>query len=144
MQPSKKKVKKLKHLLIKSIYFKLLNTSYIFTYNAWNYCKCSQFQGCRLKPRIKLENGDRSYCFVCRIRVDYHSDKIKNLKKIPDIINNYLELKNDIQLCVDFDSLCEHFCLYHCKISWRDCFGICRWKYLKNYFDCYNIYHTDD
>ena len=107
------KVKKLKHLLIKSIYYKLLNTSYIFTYNAWNYCKCDQFQGCRLKPRIKLENGDRSYCFVCGIQVVYHSDKIKNLKKIADIINNYLELKNDIQLCVDFDPLCEHFCLYH-------------------------------
>ena len=119
MRPSRKKVKKLKHLVVnKNIYYKILNTSYIFTYSAWNYCKCNQSHGCRLAPRIKLENRDRSYGFVCHISVDYHSDKIENLKKIADIFNNYTELKNDIQLCIDFDPLCENFWLYHYKTSW--------------------------
>ena len=113
---SKKKVKILRKV----------NTSYIFTCNAWSYCKCDQFQGCRLTPRIKLGNRDRSYCLVCRIWVDYHSDKIENLKRIADITNNYVELKNDIQLCVGFDTLYENFWLYHYKTGWRDGFGICR------------------
>ena len=113
---SKKKVKILRKV----------NTSYIFTCNAWSYCKCDQFQGCRLTPRIKLGNRDRSYCLVCRIWVDYHSDKIENLKRIADITNNYVELKNDTQLCVGFDTLCENFWLYHYKTGWRDGFGICR------------------
>ena len=119
MRPSRKKVKKLKHLVVnKNIYYKILNTSYIFTYSAWNYCKCNQFHGCRLVPRIKLENRDRSYGFVCHFSVDYHSDNIENLKKIADIFNNYTELKNDIQLCIDFDPLYENFWLYHYKTSW--------------------------
>ena len=103
---SKKKVKKLKHLLVKGIYYKLLNTSYIFTYNAWIYCKCYQFQGCR------PEDCERSYCFICRVRVSYHSGRIENLKKITDI-NKYVEIKNDIQLCVDLDPLCENIWFYH-------------------------------
>ena len=71
---SKNKVKKL-NILVKGIYYKLLNSSYIFTYNAWIYCKCDQFQACR------LGDGERSYCFICRVRVSYHSDRIENLKK---------------------------------------------------------------
>ena len=97
---SKKKVKKLKRLLVKSLYYKLLNTSYIFTYNAWIYCKYDEFQGCR------PEDGERSYCFICRVLVSYHSGRIENLKKIADIINNYVGIKNHIQLCVNFDRLC--------------------------------------
>ena len=78
----KRKVWILKHVVIQSIYYQLLNTSNIFSYNAWTYCKCDEFQGCRLKPRNRLENGDRSYCFICRVRVEYHAEKIENLKKI--------------------------------------------------------------
>ena len=55
--------------LVKSVYYKLLSTSYIFTYNAWNYCKCYQFQGCRFKPRNSLESGERYYCYICRVGV---------------------------------------------------------------------------
>ena len=131
---SKKKVKKLKHLLVKGIYYKLLNTSYIFTYNAWIYCKCDQFQGCR------LEECERSYCFLCHVRVSYHSGRIKNLKKIADIINNYVEIKNDIQLCVNFDPLCENFWFYQYKTRWRNHFGICKWIYLKNYIGTFDIF----
>ena len=42
--------RKLKHLAPKSIYYRLLNTSCIFTNSHWIYCRCDQFQGCQLKP----------------------------------------------------------------------------------------------
>ena len=138
----KRKVQKLKHLVIQSIYYQLLNTSNVFTYNAWTYCKCDEFQACRLKPRIRLENGDRSYCFICCVRVEYHADRIENLKKIADI-NNFLKIKIDIHLCVDFDPSCNNFSMYHYKTSWIDHFGECRRKYLKNYIDTYNICFID-
>ena len=77
----KRKVCKLKHLVIQSIYYQLLNTSNIFAYNAWTYCKCDQFQVFRLKPINRLEDGDRSYCFICRVHVQYRADRIENLKK---------------------------------------------------------------
>ena len=104
-----KKVKKLKQLRVKSVYYKLLNTSYIFILNAWNYCRCDQFQGCRFKPRNSLESGKRYYCCIYRIGVTYHSDRIEKLIKIADIINNTLEMKKDIQLCIDFDPSCKNF-----------------------------------
>ena len=84
---SKKKVKKLKHLLVKGLYYKLLNTSYIFAYNAWIYCKCDQFQGCR------PEECERSYCFICHVRVSYHSGRIKNLKKLQILLIITLKLR---------------------------------------------------
>ena len=124
-----KKVKKLKHQLVTRVNYKLLNTSYIFTYNAWIYCKCDEFQGCR------PEDGERSYCYICHVRVGYHCNRIENLNKITDIINNYIAIKNDIQLCVDFDPLCENFWMYHYRTSRRDHFGTYRWVYLENYFE---------
>ena len=130
--------------LVKSVYYKLLNTSDIFTYNAWNYCKCDQFQGCRFKPRNSLESGERYYCYVCRVGVRYHADKMENLTKIAEIINNILEMKEDIWLSIDFDPSCENFWLYHYKTSWQDHFGICKWKYLKSYIDTYKICFNDN
>ena len=114
-----KKVKKLKHLLVKSVYYKLLNTSYIFTLNAWNYCRCDQFQGCRFKPRNLLESGERYYWYICRVEVTYHSERIEKLTKIADIVNNTLEIKKDIQLCIDIDPSCENVWMYHYKASWK-------------------------
>ena len=130
--------------LVKSVYYKLLNTSDIFTYNAWNYCKCDQFQGCRFKPRNSLESGERYYCYVCRVGVRYHADKMENLTKIAEIITNILEMKEDIWLSIDFDPSCENFWLYHYKTSWQDHFGICKWKYLKSYIDTYKICFNDN
>ena len=77
---SKRKVKKLKHLLIKSIYYQLLNTSQIFMNSSIRYCKCDDFQGCRFKPICSILDGERSYCFVCRVGVELHADRIANLK----------------------------------------------------------------
>ena len=131
-----KKVPKLKHLLIKPIYYKLLNTSYIFNYNWWKYCRCDQFQGCRLIPRFwpnnSLEKGDQNYCYICRIGVTYHSGKIENITKIADIIKNCIELKNDIQLCIDFDPSCKW--MYHYRKSVGYKFSS-RWRNLKDDFD---------
>ena len=36
---------KLKHLTLSGVYYKLLNISYLFTYNRWIYCQCDKFQG---------------------------------------------------------------------------------------------------
>ena len=83
--------RKLKHLTLSSVYCKLLNTSYIFTYNRWKYCRCNDFQGCRSKP-INGIIADRNYCYVCRIGVTYNEEKIRNIKKILLIHNNFLEI----------------------------------------------------
>ena len=138
-----KKVKKSNHLLVKSVYYKLLNKSYIFTLNAWNYCRCDQFHGCRFKPRNSLKSGERYYCYICRVGVIYHSDRIEKLIKIADI-NHTLKMKKDIQLCIDFDPSCKNFWMYHYKTSWKDRFGFCKWKYLKNYIDSYDICFNDN
>ena len=140
-----KKVKKLEHLLVKSVYYKLLSTSYIFILNAWNYCRCNQFQGCRFKPRNSLERGERYFCYISHVGVTNHSDRIEKLIKIANIIHNALEMKKkDIQLCIDFDPFCENFWIYHYKTSWKDRFGSCKWKYLKNYIDTYDIFFNDN
>ena len=53
-------------------------------------------------------------------------------------------MKKDIQLCIDFDSSCEHFWLYHYKTSYIDHRGMCKWKYIKNDIDTYNIFLNDN
>ena len=83
--------RKLKHLTLSSVYFKLLNTSGIFMYNHWKYCRYNKFQGCRSKP-INGIIADRNYCYVCRIGVTYNEEKIRNIKKILLIHNNFLEI----------------------------------------------------
>ena len=67
----------LKHLVLSSVYYKLLNTSCIFPYNRWIYCRCVEFQGCRAKP-INGIISDRDYCYVCRVGVSYNEEKIRN------------------------------------------------------------------
>ena len=93
--------RKLKHLALRSIYYRLLNTSCIFTYNRWKYCRCDQFQGCRLKPMYSTLLGERKYCYVCRVGVDYDAEKIENIIRIADVTYNFCKIKEDIQLCID-------------------------------------------
>ena len=54
---------KLKHLALPSVYYKLLNTFYIFIYNRWSYCCSDQFQGCRSKP-INGMIVDRNWSYL--------------------------------------------------------------------------------
>ena len=84
--------RKLKHLALPSVYYKLLNTSYIFTYNRWRYCCCEQFQGCQSKPKNGMV-ADKNYCYVCRVGVTYNEEKIKNIKKYRLFIKILLKLK---------------------------------------------------
>ena len=108
---------KLKHLKLSSVYYKLLNTSYIFTYNCWKYCQCKESQGCRSKP-INGIIADRNHCYICRVGVTYNEEKIRNIKKISLNHNNFLEIKKNIQLCIDFDLTCNEFWMHHYKTSY--------------------------
>ena len=60
------------------------------------------------------------------------------------MINNFLEIKTDIQLCIDFDTSCNNFLMYHYRTTWIDHFGEFRWRYLKNYIDMYTICFLDN
>lgn len=90
---------KLKYRLANNIFYRILNVSYIFLYNSWIYSECDNFQGC---VTIGCLHFSRS--------ITYHTSKIKNLNKISDIINIYLELKKDLKECIDFNPIIENFC----------------------------------
>ena len=105
--------RKLKHLALRSIYYRLLNTSFIFTYNRCSYCRCDQFQGSRLKPMYSTLLGERNCYYVCRVEVGYDAEKIENIIKIADVTYNFCKIKEDIQLCIEFDSTCDKFWMYH-------------------------------
>ena len=133
---------KLKHLALRTIYYRLLNTSCIFTYNRWKQRRCDQFQGCRLKPMYSTLLGERNY-YVCRVGVDYDAEKIENIIKIADVTYNFCKIKEDIKLCIDFDSTCNKFWMYHYRKSWKTRLGHCECTYLKNYIDDYMICWND-
>ena len=128
--------RKLKHLTISSVYYKLLNTSYIFTYNRWKYCRFNEFQGCGSKA-VNGIIADRNYCYVCHFGVTYNEEKIWNIKKISLIHNNFLEIKKDIQLCIDFNPTCNEFWMYHYKTSYITRLDNCKWRYLKSFIGKY-------
>ena len=124
---------KLKHAALREIYYQVLNTSLIFMYNSWNKCCCHEFQGCRLKPLHQRLNGLRNYCFVCRVRTTYNIDKTCKLKRIAEIFNTYLQMKEDLQLCINFG--CNNFWLYHYKTNGNRKFGETYWRCLKNFIN---------
>ena len=101
---------KLKHLALKEIHCQLVNASMIFTYASWKYCECDKFSGCRLKPRQRRLTAERNYCFICRTRITFNIDRIYKINKIQYIINNFLDLKEHLQLCIDFGN--EKFWFY--------------------------------
>ena len=103
--------RKLKHVALEQTHYQLINTSLIFTYASWRYCNCYEFSGCRSKPLYRRLTGKRNYCYICCIRVTYNIDKIYKIQKIGDIINIFWELKEDIQICIDFGY--EKFWFYH-------------------------------
>ena len=93
--------RKLKHLTLRSIYYRLLNMSCIFTYNRWKCCRCKQFQGCQLKPIYGGLLEEKNYCYVCRVGVIYDAERIEKLIKIADVTYNFCEISKDIQFCID-------------------------------------------
>ena len=128
------RTQKLKHLTLSSVYYKLLSTSYIFTYDRWKYCRYNEFQSCTSKP-INCIIANRNYCYVYRVGVTYNEEKIRNIKKMSLIHNYFLEIKKDIQLCIDFDSTCNEFWMYHHKTLYITRLGSYKWRYLKSYID---------
>ena len=124
---------KLKHTALREIYYWLLNTSLIFTYSSWNKCSCHELQGCRLKPLHRRLNGERNYCFVCRVRATYNIDKIYKLKRITETFNTYRQMKEDLQLCINFG--CDNFWLYHYKTNRKRKFGETYSRCLKNFIN---------
>ena len=133
------KPRKLKHLALQSVYYRLLNTSYIFTYNSYLYCRCDEFQGCP----TKATNGmiaDRKY-YVCHVKVTYNEEKIKSLEKIAFIHNNFLEIKKDRQLCIDFDSSCKDFWIDHYIKTSETGLGNFKWQYLYSWIHHYIYEH---
>ena len=124
---------KLKHTALREIYSQLLNTLLIFTYNSWNKCCCHEFQGCRLKPLHRRLSGERNYCFICRVRTTYNIDKIYKLKRITEKFNTYRQMKEDLQLCIDFG--CNNFWLYDYKTNGKRKFGETYGRCLKNFIN---------
>ena len=89
-----------------------------------------------MKP-INGTIADRNYCYVCRVGVTSNKEKIKNIKKYHLFIIIFLEIKKDIQLCIDFDPTCNKFWMYHYKKSYITELGNCKWRYLKFYINEY-------
>ena len=95
------------------IYGELINTCLIFTYNSLKKCCSDQFQGCRMKSLASWLNDERNYFFACRVRAAYNINKIYKIRKITEIISTYLQIEEDLQLCIDFG--CENFWLHYFK-----------------------------
>ena len=81
--------------------------------------------------------ADRNYCYVCRVKVTYDEEKIKSLKKLAFVCNNFLEIKEDIQLCIDFDPSCKDFWMYRYRKTLVTGFGKFKWQYLYSWFNHY-------
>ena len=101
----------------------------IFTYASGSYCECDKFSGCRVKRRHRRLTAERNYCFICRTRIAFNIDKIYKINKIQNIINTFLDLKEHIQLCIDFGH--EKFWFYdYPKMNRYPCVK----KYIKSGF----------
>ena len=74
------KPRKLKNLALPSVYYRLLNTSYIFTYNSYLYCWFGKFQGCGTKP-INAMTADQNYCMFLVLKLLIMKKKSKVWKR---------------------------------------------------------------
>ena len=88
---------KVEHLALMEIYYQLINTSIILRYNSFNHCNCYKFSGCRMKPLRRRLRGERNYCYICQLKVNYNIDKIYKIARISNIYNAYVLLKDDLQ-----------------------------------------------
>ena len=94
--------RKLKDLALEEIHYQLVNTNTIFTYASWSYWECDKFSGCRVKPRHRRLTAEKNYSFISRTRITFNIDKIYRKNDIQNIINTFLNLKEHLQLCIDF------------------------------------------
>ena len=81
--------------------------------------------------------ADRNYSYVCLVKVTYYEEKIKSLKKIAFIHNNFLEIKKDMQLCIDLDPSCKDFWIYHYRKTSETGLGNFKWRYFYSWIHHY-------
>ena len=120
---------KLKDLALMEIYYQLINTSLILTYTGFN--QCYQFSGCRMKPLYRRLSGEWNYCFICQLRINYNIDKIYKIVRIPNIINTYILLREDLQQCLNQGY--EKFWFYDYNTLGKRKFNTVYNKYLKGF-----------
>ena len=122
---------KLKHLALMEIYYQLINTSLILTYNSFNHCNCYKFSGCRMKSLHRGLGGKRNYCYICQLKVNYNTYKIYKIVRLSDIYNAYVLLKDDLQQCLDQGY--EKFWFYNYNTLGKRKFDTVYDKYLKGF-----------
>ena len=120
---------KLKDLALMEIYYQLINTSLILTYTGFN--QCYQFSGCHMKPLYRRLSGEWNYCFICQLRINYNIDKIYKIVRIPNIINTYILLREDLQQCLNQGY--EKFWFYDYNTLGKRKFNTVYNKYLKGF-----------
>ena len=62
-------------------------------------------------------------------------EKISNLRKIAPVHYNFIEIKKDIQLCIDYDPSCKDFWMYHYRRTVKRGFRMTiyfQWEYLSS------------
>ena len=91
---------KLKHLALMEIYYQLINTSLILTYNSFNHCNCYKFSRCRIKPFRRRLHEERNYCYICQLKINFDRDKIYKINKISDVFNTYILPNDELQQCL--------------------------------------------
>ena len=120
---------KLNNLALMEIYYQLINTSLILTYTGFN--QCCQFSGCHMKPLYRRLSGEWNYCFICQLRINYNIDKIYKIVRIPNIINTYILLREDLQQCLNQGY--EKFWFYDYNTLGKRKFNTVYNKYLKGF-----------
>ena len=90
-------VQRLKHIALKEIHYQLLKTCLIISSQAYCYCVCWKYAGCRSRPSHDDLLGARNYCKMCQIKKIYNMDRMYNLKTIQQTWKLYVELKKDLQ-----------------------------------------------
>ena len=84
--------------------------------------------------------ADWNYCYACRVKVTYDREKISNLRKIAPVHYNFIEIKKDIQLCIDYDPSCKDFWMYHYRRTVKRRFRMTiyfQWEYLSSLINQY-------
>ena len=66
--------KKLKHIVLKEVYYQLVNTCLIISSVGWRYCTVGDI----MDAERDLHNlfGERNYCIICQIKKTFNLDKI--------------------------------------------------------------------
>ena len=84
-----------------------------------------------MKPLRRRLRGERNYCYICQLKVNYNIDKIYKIVRISGIYNAYVLLKDDLQQCLDQGY--EKFWFYNYSTLGKRKFDTVYDKYLKDF-----------